>query len=848
MNNVLEQTNLFATLKGKRIERIIGRVASKVRLTPATALSLKKNIDENKIDTCIAKYNSVYTELRNAIVSVETAAAEQEARDSVLNGSKSQEEEQRNARILEDNTVAAITASDVTKPRLSDLSIEVNKLQGRFGTLGKNYGVNVRERFIPKALSVPRIYSKIYKVILNNSDLYKLADKVVAVDPSADETLEESPVANWRSLFDGVETSKKDDVVVAMDGKANQDEEELEPVLIETKGLSQEELSHRKMMGQLGDELQEVRRLQESSSGIGSPFSAGLFEREESLLSMLSSLSGVDEIAKKKTAPVAPKNNTEFQDLIEHLVGYKEPISEEEHRAMEEDMQEYYSDPDVSSTIDELRHKDVLYSFNQPDSYKKVMEAERKDNERVAAQSTAVDLLDSDDDEPVKAEVDDTLMSVGALKQAEMLQKANEEHDKLVKDADEQAVLLQKKNERVELVEGARAQARMIQQEEEHREILDGANEQAHMIQQGQELEEIKKGAEEQARMLKTLYDYMEMQDALNKAQEDERERILAGALEQAQMLQKENERAELIDGALEQAKEIVAKEEHDEILDSAKKEAYRLQATNDYLEIMGSANQQARMLLEENEKLELKNGADEQAQMLSDIPKEAGVMEALAAQIVYQSTTDDDDLVVGAQEQARQIQANNERADLLNGAFEQAKSIIAKEERAQLLEDADSQAREIVAKEEQSQLIEGASEQARILFNNSNAEVQNATEVQVVAETQVTTEPQVVSETSAVVEPQVVSAPSSTTLSNDSKPSFEVIDYNDRYGNIVSASKPIKLRQAQISNMSIRLRGMSSNILERRDALNSLKSQLESSDFDFLRYNEDLLQKSKAA
>lgn len=848
MNNVLEQTNLFATLKGKRIERIIGRVASKVRLTPATALSLKKNIDENKIDTCIAKYNSVYTELRNAIVSVETAAAEQEARDSVLNGSKSQEEEQRNARILEDNTVAAITASDVTKPRLSDLSIEVNKLQGRFGTLGKNYGVNVRERFIPKALSVPRIYSKIYKVILNNSDLYKLADKVVAVDPSADETLEESPVANWRSLFDGVETSKKDDVVVAMDGKANQDEEELEPVLIETKGLSQEELSHRKMMGQLGDELQEVRRLQESSSGIGSPFSAGLFEREESLLSMLSSLSGVDEIAKKKTAPVAPKNNTEFQDLIEHLVGYKEPVSEEEHRAMEEDMQEYYSDPDVSSTIDELRYKDVLYSFNQPDSYKKVMEAERKDNERVAAQSTAVDLLDSDDVEPVKAEVDDTLMSVGALKQAEMLQKANEEHDKLVKDADEQAVLLQKKNERVELVEGARAQARMIQQEEEHREILDGANEQAHMIQQGQELEEIKKGAEEQARMLKTLYDYMEMQDALNKAQEDEREKILAGALEQAQMLQKENERAELIDGALEQAKEIVAKEEHDEILDSAKKEAYRLQATNDYLEIMGSANQQARMLLDENERLELKNGANEQAQMLSDIPKEAGVMEALAAQIVYQSTTDDDDLVVGAQEQARQIQANNERADLLNGAFEQAKSIIAKEERAQLLEDADSQAREIVAKEEQSQLIEGASEQARILFNNSNAEVQNATEVQVVAETQVTTEPQVVSETSAVVEPQVVSAPSSTTLSNDSKPSFEVIDYNDRYGNIVSASKPIKLRQAQISNMSIRLRGMSSNILERRDALNSLKSQLESSDFDFLRYNEDLLQKSKAA
>lgn len=847
MNNVLEQTNLFATLKGKRIERIIGRVASKVRLTPATALSLKKNIDENKIDTCIAKYNSVYTELRNAIVSVETAAAEQEARDSVLNGSKSQEEEQRNARILEDNTVAAITATDITKPRLSDLSIEVNKLQGRFGTLGKNYGVNVRERFIPKALSVPRIYSKIYKVILNNSDLYKLADKVAVVDSSTDETLKEGTVANWRSLFDGVETTKKDDVVVAMNAKASQDEEELEPVLAETKGLSQEELSHRKMMGQLGDELQEVRRLQESSSGIGSPFSAGLFEREESLLSMLSSLSGVDEIAKKKTTPVVPKNNTEFQDLIEHLVGYKDPISEEEHRAMEEDMQEYYSDPDVSSVIDELRHKDVLYSFNQPDFYNKVMEAERKDNERVAAQSTAVDLLDSDEEEPTKSDVDDTIMSVGALKQAEMIQKANEEHEKVVKGAQEQAVLLQKNNERVELIEGAKDQARMIQQEEEHKRILDGANEQAHMIQQKQELEEIKKGADEQARMLKTLYDYMEMQEALEKAQEDERKKILAGALEQAKMLQKENEKADLINGAEEQARQlqvnneradllngaeeqaraIIAKEEHDEILDSAKKEAYRLQATNDYIEIMGSANLQARMLLEHDEKFALQKGANEQAKMLNNIPKEAGVMEAIAAQIVYQSTTDDDDLVEGAREQARQLQENNEKVDLLNGAEEQAK--------------------EIMAKEEQNVLKEGADEQARILFNNFNVQAQSNAMVEPRI-TPAVDESQRVSETSVISTPVVPVSSNNFVAISSLNSSFEIVDISDRYGNIVSASKPIKLRQAQIQNMTIRLNGMSSSVEDKKEVLNSLKNQLESSDFDFLRYNEDLLQKSKAA
>ena len=827
MNNVLEQTNLFATLKGKRIENIIGRVASKVRLTPATALSLKKNIDENNIGKCIAKYNSVYMDLHNAIVSAETAAAEQEARDSILKGSKT-EEEQRNARIVEDNLVAAITASDVTKPRLSQLFIEVNKLQGRFGTLGKNYGVNVKGKFVPKALSVPGIYSKIYRVILKNSDLYKLADRVVVEDSLTEEKKESKSVANWKNLFDGVEISKKEDVVVAMDGKSNQDDEELEPVIAASKGLSQEELSHRKMIGQLGDELQEVRRLQESSNGIGSPFSTGLFEREESLLSMLSSLSGVDEIANKKSVTVESKNNTEFQDLIEHLVGYKKPVSEEEHKAMEEEMQEYYSDPDVSKTIDELRHKDVLYSFNQPDSYYKVMEAERKDNERVAAQSTAVDLLDSSDDEYIKADVDDTVMSIGALKQAEMIQKANDDHDELVRSAKEQAQLLQKNNEKMELVEGAKDQAKLLQQKNE--------------------LEDIKKGAEEQARMLKTLYDYMDMQDRLSKAQEEEKRKIMAGALEQAEMLQKQNQMADLITGAEEQARRIIAKEEHDQILESANEEAQRIQASIIKTE---NSNLQTESLLKNDSAL-LRESADIQAKMLNDIPKEVGVMEALAAQIVYQSTTDDDNLVEGAKEQAKLIQANDERNAIMAGALKQARDIISKEEHEELIEGANLQAKELIDKDLHNEIIEGAKEQASIIFNSNNSFQMADSAPQVIQKPQQELQGLIQQPQTAMQQP-VMTNPYSVS-SNDiigdtvSRPRFEVININDRYGNIVSASKPIKLRQSQIENMTVRLNGMSSKNIQRRDVLNSLKSQLESPDFDFLRYNDDLLQKSKTA
>ncbi len=854
MNNVLELTDI--NIKSKKIERISGRLASKVRLTPATVLSLRKNIDSEALNKAITIYNNTYSELRNAVVSAEVALAEQEARDSAISNPKAQKEEElRKNQIEEDNLVASITSVEVTKPRLNKYKLDVQNLNGKFGTLGKNFGVNVKSGYAPKALSIPVIFAKTYKTILKNSDLYKFASKLKNVDPTiskesgfASSVEKTKKVANWRSLFDGVETEQTPEIVVAMDGHDDQEEDEIDFV-VENKGLTEEELSHRKMMGQLGDELQEVRRLKNTPNGIASPFSVGLDERENSLLNMLSSLSGVETIAKRKTTTTTKKvDNTEFQNLIEQIVGYKEPISEEEHRKKEESLQDYYSDPEVSEIIENLRHKDVLFSFNQPEAYEKVMAAERLDNEKRASESTAVDILDTD--EETYDDTQNTILALDAIKQAEMIQEQEQEQEEILKSAEEQA--------------------RMIQHEKEQQDIIIGAEEQARLLQRQNELDEIKAGAEEQAKMLKTLYDFMDKQEALEKEQERIKRELIEGAKEQAQEIQEENERIDLINGANEQAQQ--------------------LHNYNEYIDLINAANSQAQEIQRKNEQADLINGAEEQAKLLNAIPNEIGNMEKLADQIVYQNTPEDGvfqgveeqakelqkrneeiDLINGADEQAQFLQAGNEyielidsahelarkinsgsqkndssnvtdeeRKELINGAIEQARELQYKNEKAELVNGAEEQARELQYKNEKAELVNGAEEQARELqYKNEKAELVNGAEEQA-RELQYKNEKAELVNGAEEQAKEIIKASQLKISSIYDKLGVELIDGVDRYGNFVSPSRPIKLRNVQMNNMNSRLASRNSSTKTKKEVLSSLKSQLDSNDFDFLKYSDD--------
>ena len=838
MSNVLELTNLLGSKN--RYERISGRLASKLRLTEATDKSLRGNINKNLIVKGVEKWNNAYSELRNAVVTAEVAAAEQEARDSVLkNSTDAKEEEKRKALIAEDNLVADITSYEVVKDRLDDLKVETRKLEKKFGTLGKNFGVNVKEKFSSKALSVPQFYTKVYRQILMKSDLYKMADKI-GFDPSIEKTDElNEKVANWRGLFDGIDNSKTEDVPVVTDD--NRVEEEYVPV--ESRGVSEEELSQRRLIGQLGEELKEVRRLQVSTNGLASPFSAGLNEREESLLSMLSNLSGVENLSKRKVIATVDAPNTEFQNFIEQVVGYKKPITEEEHLEKEQSMQEYYSDPEVIKTIEELRHKDVLYSFNQPEVYNQVMNAERKDNEKMAENSTSLDVLDYEEPE----ELEDTVLSLEAMKQAELINKQNEEREKLIRDAEEQARLiiaqneyndliisaeeqahlLQRQNELDEILLGAAEQAMMLKQQNDLIALKDGALEQAMMLQQKNDLIALKDGALEQAMMLKTLNDFIDKKEQQDKKSQEETEMLIKGAKEQARMLKAQNDREELKEEAKKQARMLKAKNDRIALKEGAVEQAKELVRKNTRAELKEGAKEQARMLKAKNDRIALKEGAVEQAKEL--VRKNARA-----------------ELKEGAKEQARMLKAQNERAELKAGALEQAKELIEKNDSIYLKESAISQAKELMNdtkeakeleniadvivsqgsdKEEENKTdsyIDGAREQARLIYlQNERADMLKSAEEQ--------------AKMILSIRKEEAKKPNKAKVI----PMIEPLYYDDRYCSIVAVSKPLRISRRQENCVASYYYGNNVKTTDRKSLLTSLKNDLESESLDFLRYSE---------
>lgn len=748
MNNVLELTTIPVT--NKKIEGSAS--VKKLRLTGPTSLSLKENIRTGLISRQVEKYNSTYTELHNAVVSAEVALAEQEARDKALTtGTDAQSEAERAAKIEEDNTLAKYTSAQVVKRRFNVLKIDVEKLSGRFGTLGQNFGVNVKKGYVPKALSVPSLYSKIYSGIFKKSNVYKLADQLMNADPNLlhNRGIEVAmPVANWRSLFDGVQGTKHNQLNVT--DKRRKRQETVTP-LNEERAVTQEELSHRKLMGQLGDELDEIRKIQTSSEGVASPFNTGLIEREDSLLSMLSNLSGVESIASRKMVNTPKKDNTEFQNLIDRIVGYQEPISDEEHKKEEARQQEYYSNPEVSDIIDKLRHKDMLFTFNQPEVYQSVMEAERLDNEK-SAQTSKEEVLEEmeilDNYEPTTT-TESTLETPDEKSEES---KKQEERESIIVGAEEQARLLQKQAEQDELILGAEEQARILQNENERIDLINGA--------------------EEQAQMLKTLYDFMDKQEEMEQAQAREREKLAEGAKEQAQMLQQANERIDLMNGAEEQAQRL-----YEEAKELEEQEEQSMEDVANQIVYQSSMDDDA------------KNGAEEQAQMI-------------------QSENEKKELVAGAKKQAQMLQQANERLDLIDGAKEQARMIQNEREREEIVADAMNQAQMIHKENERIDLMNGAEEQARMIND--------------------------------VVQSQVM------FLEKRLGSNVQLTSGSDRYGSIVSPSKPIKLRGAQMDNMRGLLIGTPKSVLgEKKKILSSLKEQFERAeqeDLSFLKYNDTMV------
>ncbi len=628
MGEVLKLSKLV--IKGNKIEQKGGEEPSRARLSGPTAQSLRINERNNKIEANIEKWNEKYSQLYNAVVSAEVAAAEQEVRDSIMKERKDAPVENTNEKVIaEDNAIAKSTRFEVAKKKFEKLKISNDSLKNRFGSLGENFGVNVKKGFSPKALSVPLLYAKIYGRMLHNADMYKM-DSVIE---KQDEPVEEKGViANWRNLFDGVET-KTNEVVVAMDSH----EEEQEPVAENNRHLTEDELSRRILQARAGEELAEIRKLKSNTNGLASPFSNGLIEREQSVLRILANSTGVESIADKVVESKSVNDNTEFQNLIEKIVGYKDPITQKEHDEEEIRMQAYYSDPEVSNIIDELRHKDMLYSYNQPDFYSKIQEAERKDNQRIAENSKAIDVIDNDENLN-NDEIYNKMVELSAANRGNG-DKKNGTTNRFV--IDDNSNELEGNDEST--IKQDTTLIRAQEDEITQKMIKDSAAIEARNIQQKLDMEMIMDSAPKQAAMLKTLNDYMEKQEKLEKANEEERRMILNGAREQAIMLQRNYENAQLRkmikDSAIIEARNIQQKLDMEMIMDSAPKQAAMLKTLNDYME-----KQEKLEKANEEERRMILNGAREQAIML-------------------QRKYERDVIVESAQEEAKKIVAETQKA-----------------------------------------------------------------------------------------------------------------------------------------------------------------------------------------
>ncbi len=490
MSNLLVLSEV--DVKGNKIERIGSRYASKLRLTEATYLSLLKIIHQKKLDKSVEKWNEKYRELYNAVAIKETEAAEQEVRDKLSAQNSKAEEEKREAQriIEEDNAVAKIIKYEVVKPKLSALKIKINKLQNRFGKIKGKFGVNVKKgNYSPKGLSVPINFERIFREIFDNSDMYKMDMSSEKVKEEAEVKKETAtPSSSWRTLFDGV-VSKQEDFMIALDKTGDDEEITNESVEVE-KNISQNELERRKSLADLDDQLTNIEDLIKTTDGLASPFYKGLEERKTRLLKILSDVTGIDSIAlyrKENTTSISAGENTDFQNLIRDIVGDKKQLTPEEHKAVEEEMNEYYQE--AGEHVDRLLGNDTLNHYNQPEVLQKIKKAENIANDREAEKAKNVEIIDNSEVDDKEDNIDNTIVTIEALNQAVAIEDERKkelgiakESKKTISDGEEQAEIVFDNNLLEEGIKAAPEQAGLILDEELFEAALNETNDHEQMM------------------------------------------------------------------------------------------------------------------------------------------------------------------------------------------------------------------------------------------------------------------------------------------------------------------------------------------------------------------------------
>ena len=444
------------------IEKQSGQVFAKAKMTSLTFRTLLDNILNGTIDKASAVLNGKIKKVKGEIYIAEAQKTVEAVNDDVMKslvGNQApvrtvaiEDKEEKNVSIKKNYNNAISLDSNIAVIDFEDWLLNRKKIT--FNSTGSFLRrLLIPEKLVQACVNYSNKFSSKSSAI--TQVLPKTSGNSLTVEESRNNNDNKNKIANWRTIFSNVELSNE--IIPETNGIDFQMDKETEITTKESVKISPEELNARKLKAQIGDELKSIRRLQKNLGG-NTQFNNGLIERENKILQMLSELINIP-LNPKKQFDSESKDTTLFQKTIDSIVGYKEPLTDEQHKKEEEEMQRYYSDPNVQEMIYDLQLKNFLFSMNQEIAAEKISAAERKDNERRASMSEALDLLDSSDQEFLT-------------------------DNKSLSDVEEQSeILFEQDGQRQILQEGASEQARMLFEQNRQRQILqEGASEQAKML------------------------------------------------------------------------------------------------------------------------------------------------------------------------------------------------------------------------------------------------------------------------------------------------------------------------------------------------------------------------------
>ena len=597
---IVADSNLKSLAPRKTCEKVGGVPTPKLKLTSATYLTFRHNLtvsDElfkNVIEVLNKKLNVVLKDIEKD----EEKTAEEDLIKKIT-------PEKKEKTVVVNENVEAIKIvrkiNNATKKEKIDTVLNNNKLLLTNPTNYLDHNGRLYKKANPKAIMIPAILQGICSEIGKNQDKYEFVEKE-----------DKSNSLNWKDVFASV--------IVKDENKSQTEEEKniIEDEYIDnpTK-LTLEEFEKRKLQANIGEELKDIRELL-NGFGQSTPFREGLIKREKSLKKMLEEV-GMFESSSKAMNNYSSGKTTEIQKIIDDVTGYKEPLTLEEHEKKEQEINDYYSDPNVQNLIDDLRLKNKLFDMNQEEAYKKIDEAERVDNER-KMELMSTRLIDG-----MKAESDFEKFNVNS-------------------GVDE----LENNKEKNYILNGAKEQARLLEARNNKKIVLNGVKEEAKMLNDGKEISELAK------QYAKDILKFNNLIDSAKKYAKDifEHDFILENAEKYAKDI---NEFNKVIDLSKIYAQDIYNKYAIKEMADKYAKDIY------EYGNIADLAKQYAKDIFDGNRIIK---GAEEQAKVLNEMNKIIDSARAYAQDIFNMNMMID--IKNGAEEQAEILFAKEKIANII--------------------------------------------------------------------------------------------------------------------------------------------------------------------------------------